>query len=228
MTVDVDAPAWVEAGEQILAGIDLWADVPAATSRALQLAAVEAFAVRGYHGTSLRDIASGSGLSTAALYVHFDSKQDLLFEISSRGHRCALRVVEAAAALPMDTVAVTSALIYAFTRWHAEQSTMARIVQYEGAALAPEHLPRIIELRRQADRAVRGVLDRGVEDGSFDTPDVRGACAAVLSLGIDVARWYVPGGPYTPDALGRLYADLGLRMLEARPVPREPSGPSLP
>lgn len=215
MAVEAGAQAWAEAGEQILGGVDLWADVPSATSRALQLAAVESFSLRGFHGTSLRDIAGGSGLSTAALYVHFGSKQDLLFEISRRGHRCALQVVEAAAALPLGTVAVMRALIYAFTRWHTEQRTTARIVQYESAALSLEHLPEIVELRKRTERTVRGVIDRGVADGSFAVPEVRGACAAVLSLGIDVARWYSPGGPYTPDALGRLYADLGLRMLTA-------------
>jgi hypothetical protein len=104
-------------------------------------------------------------------------------------------------------------LVYAFTRWHAEQRTTARVVQYEQGALTAAHAEVIAGLRRDTERVVRGLLTRGAEDGAFTVPDVRGASAAVLSLGIDVARWFVPGGPWTPDALGLLYAELAGRML---------------
>jgi hypothetical protein len=37
----------------------------------------------------------------------------------------------------------------------------------------------------------------------------------VLSLCIDVARWFNPSGRRTPDEVGALYADLVLRMVRA-------------
>lgn len=40
-------------------------------------AAMEAFASRGYHGTSIDDIASNAGISKALIYEHFSSKRDL-------------------------------------------------------------------------------------------------------------------------------------------------------
>ena len=57
----------------------------------LARAAVEAFATRGFHGTTTRDISTAAGMSPAALYVHHRSKEDLLFELSRVGH---LRVLE--------------------------------------------------------------------------------------------------------------------------------------
>jgi AcrR family transcriptional regulator len=200
------------AGERILAGLDLWAEWATATQRAIVGAALESFAERGFHGTSLKHIAQGSGLSTAALYVHFASKEELLFALSRRGHAIALDLVRAAAADP-DPATAVRVLVYAFTRWHAEQRTTARVVQYEQGALTAAHAKVIAGLRRDTERVVRGLLTRGAEDGAFTVPDVRGASAAVLSLGIDVARWFVPGGPWTPDALGLLYAELAGRML---------------
>jgi AcrR family transcriptional regulator len=200
------------AGERILAGLDLWAEWATATQRAIVGAALESFAERGFHGTSLKHIAQGSGLSTAALYVHFASKEELLFALSRRGHAIALDLVRAAAADP-DPATAVRVLVYAFTRWHAEQRTTARVAQYEQGALTVAHAEVIAGLRRDTERVVRGLLTRGAEDGAFTVPDVRGASAAVLSLGIDVARWFVPGGPWTPDALGLLYAELAGRML---------------
>ncbi|WP_181783719.1 TetR/AcrR family transcriptional regulator [Pseudonocardia pini] len=197
----------------ILAGLDLWAEWPTETQRRIVGAALESFAERGFHGTSLKHIAQGSGLSTAALYVHFASKEELLFALSRRGHGLARDLVgQAAVGEPAEAVDV---LVRAFTRWHAEHRTIARVVQYEQGALTPEHRAQVRDLRRETERVVRELIERGVAAGVLTVSDARGAAAAVLSLGIDVARWYTPGGRWTPDDLADLYAGLAARMLGA-------------
>jgi hypothetical protein len=57
------------------------------------------------------------------------------------------------------------------------------------------------------------VIRDGVAAGEFDVADVSGTTLAVLSLCIDVARWFNPAGHRTPDEVGELYADLVLRMV---------------
>jgi hypothetical protein len=39
---------------------------------------------------------------------------------------------------------------------------------------------------------------------------------ALLSMVVDVARWYDPDIRRTPQAIGAAYADLGLRLVQAR------------
>ena len=56
-------------------------------------------------------------------------------------------------------------------------------------------------------------LRRGVDAGAFDAPNVPGIALAVLSLGIDVARWYRPNRPETPEGVGEFYAEIVLRMV---------------
>lgn len=210
-TGDVDRAA--AAGAALLAGDDLWSDLPP-TARAIVVAAIDSFADRGFHATTLRHIAAGSGLSTAALYVHFRSKDEVLFEVSRRGHARALGLVRDAAAQGPPEHAFRT-LVYAFSRWHAEQRTVARVVQYEFAALGPEHREQVTELRRATERVVRGVVAEAI-GGSAEDAATRGVCTAVLSLGVDVARWFGPAGPYTPDGVGRLYCELAERMLVPR------------
>ena len=62
---------------------------------------------------------------------------------------------------------------------------------------------------------VRDVLERGVAAGVFSTPDVRMTALAILSLGIDVARWYRDEGRWTPDEVAAHYRLLALRMVGA-------------
>ena len=193
-----------------------WGEVTPEAARRLLVAAVEAFAERGYHATTTRDIAGRAGMSPAALYIHYKTKEELLHRISRIGHDRALAVLEAAAGSDGSAAERLADAVRSFVRWHAERHTTARVVQYELDALADEHRTEIIELRRQSDAVVRRIISEGVAAGEFDVPDVPGTTLAVLSLCIDVARWFNAQGSRTPDEVGALYADLVLRMVAAQ------------
>jgi AcrR family transcriptional regulator len=192
----------------------VWEHVQPAAARRLLTGAIDAFAERGFQATTTRDIASRAGMSPAALYVHYPSKERLLFEISLYGHRAALEILSEADAgdSPADRL---RGMVSAFTAWHAEHHTIARVVQYELAALSPEHLAEVATIRRAISAKVENVLGDGVSDGIFAVDDLHGTTLAVLSLSIDVARWYDPVRRAAPRELGQLYADLALRMVAA-------------
>ena len=191
----------------------VWEHVQPPAARRLLTGAVDAFAERGFQATTTRDIASRAGMSPAALYVHYPSKERLLFEISLYGHNAALDVLRSADSGPTPADRLRS-LVSAFTAWHAQHHTIARVVQYELAALAPEHLAEVATIRRAISAQIEQVLADGVRDGSFAVSDLPGTTLAVLSLSIDVARWYTPHRG-DPEALGKLYADLAHRMVQA-------------
>lgn len=176
-------------------------------------AAVESFAAKGFHGTTTRDIASAAGMSPAALYVHHRSKEDLLHRISRAGHDRTLALVQEAVASSGDPREQLLAVVHAFVVHHAEGHTGARIVNYELAALSPEHLEEIAAIRRNIEAEVRGVVERGVAAGTFTTSDPHMTALALLSLGIDVARWYRDEGAWTPTQIADHYCELALRVV---------------
>ena len=209
-------------GQPARAGSDPWlADVPAASARLVE-AAIDAFAERGYHATTTRDIATRVGMSPAALYVHFPSKVALLVQISRHGHEAAAELVDRSIAAAPDPVTGLREAVADFAAWHARHHRMARIVQNELFALPEGDRAEVIRLRRRIERRVEEQLAAGVAAGLMTVPDVRGVARALLSLGVDVARWYSPDGRDTPEAIGALYADLASRMVAARD-PRAPA-----
>ncbi|NBE55637.1 TetR/AcrR family transcriptional regulator [Streptomyces boluensis] len=204
-------------------GDDLpWGEVTPDAARRLLIAAVEAFAERGYHATTTRDIAGRAGMSPAALYIHYKTKEELLHRISTMGHAKALDILETAADGPGDAADRLAAAVRDFVVWHAGHHTTARVVQYELDALGAEHRAEVVLLRRRCDAAVRRILSDGVRAGEFEVPDVSGTTLAVLSLCIDVARWFNVAGRWTPDQVGEMYADLVLRMVGAQGGASEP------
>ncbi|MFI2349896.1 TetR/AcrR family transcriptional regulator [Streptomyces sp. NPDC019443] len=199
------------------AGEDMpWDEVTPEAAKKLLVAAVGAFAERGYHATTTRDIAGRAGMSPAALYIHYKTKEELLHRISRIGHDKALEILSAAADAEGTPSERLADAVSSFVRWHAGRHDTAHVVQYEIDALSDDHRTEILELRRRSDAVVRGILRDGVESGEFDVPDIPGTTVAVLSLCIDVARWFSTKGRRTPDEVGALYADLVLRMVGAQ------------
>ncbi|WEV79552.1 TetR/AcrR family transcriptional regulator [Janibacter cremeus] len=178
-------------------------------------AAADAFADKGFHATTTRDIASRAGLSPAGVYVHFASKEDLLFQLSRVGHEEARDALAAAAAEADSPTAALEEVISAFARWHAQQYQVARIVQYEFRHLAPEHQREVLTLRREIDGVVERIITDGVASGEFSVEDTRVTALAAMSLVVDVARWYHPGVRRTPEDIGAEYGRLALRLVGA-------------
>jgi AcrR family transcriptional regulator len=196
--------------------VPVWGDDLGDVPRALLDSAVRCFAERGFHATTTRDVSAGAGLSPAALYVHFPSKEAVLHEITRRGHESALAVVRdpELAAIP-EASARLRALVTAFVAWHARHHVVARVCQYELASLTPEHHDEIRRLRRRFNTVFRDAVVTGAAQGVFVTGDVDRVVRAMLSLGIDLVRWYRLGGADSPEDLGAFYGELAVRMVSA-------------
>lgn len=202
---------------------EFWGVDAGPVARALLASAVLAFAGKGFHATTTRDITSAVGLSPGALYVHFSSKEEVLFEIARTGHERALETLRSQPD-DGDSRRYVGRLVAGLVTWHARHNTVARVCQYELAALAPEHFSAVLDLRQQFSDVVRSAVARGVREGVFDVPDVNRAVRAVLSLGIDLVRWYRLDGADSPEALGDFYADLALRMIGSGSVHQKTIG----
>lgn len=181
----------------------------------LEAVGLEAFARAGFHGTTTRDIAGRTGMSPAALYVHYSSKEELLYTLSLAGHRRALQVTMDVLATDDDPAAQLWAFMHAYVLHHLRNTTEARVLNYELGALSPEHLKEISQLRRQVQHQVRRLIERGQADGAFHTPNASMSTVVLLSLCIDLARWYRPDGEWSAEQIANYYSDLGLRIVGA-------------
>ena len=184
------------------------------TRARLLAAAVTSFSAKGFHGTTTRDIARAAGISPTAMYVHHSSKEELLYLIARRGHEEALAVVRGALRKSRDPAIRLRAVVHDFAMYHARSHVMSRVVNYELAALSQDHLAEILHLRRAITEELRTLVDQGIASGAFDPPDRRLAVAAVISLGVDIARWYRDDG-VPPEKIADAYAEMVVRAVTA-------------
>jgi AcrR family transcriptional regulator len=195
---------------------NFWHDVKPESSRRILEAAIVCFAARGYNATTTREIAKRAGMSPAAIYVHFPSKQALLYKVNCTGHVAVLADVRKS----LEGIRSPNERLWQFMRayvsWHARNHTLARACQYDLRQIPPNYFDEIRDLRRQVEMLLGNELRAGLESGDFVFPDLATTSLALLSLGIDVARWYTERAQ-TPDDLGAAYADLALRIVGANP-----------
>jgi len=190
---------------------NLWDRVENASARRVLQAALVSFSERGYHATTTRRISQRADLSPTAMYAHYRSKMDLLVVISEIGHAAVLEAVDAAIADGTDTTDRVRRLVRTFTAWHARNHTVARVLQYEMRTIPAERFGPIRALRRDTEARLRDLLRAGIAESVFAIGDLEVATVSILSMGIDVARWY--DGEPDPTALADAQSELVMRMI---------------
>ena len=174
-------------------------------------AAGKLFSTRGYHGTSMRDLASELGLIGSSLYSHIDSKADLLVEVVERGAVLFQESADKAMATPGDGLARLRALVAGHVDVVLGHPDEVRTFLYEAHALEQSHRAKVLAARNRYEQAFRQVLGAGAEDGSL-RPDLDPSLAAIILLSIlnALERWYSPDGRLSRDELVREVLAFGL------------------
>ncbi|MGW5518841.1 TetR family transcriptional regulator [Nocardia africana] len=179
-------------------------------------AAARCMVRRGYFGTTIRDIAAEAGMTSAALYHHFQSKQEILVAIMSLAladaRDCTARAIAEAGDSP---VARFRAAVHAWAKFHALRRDDALVGATEIRSLDPEHRKEVIGWRDEQELVFRALVSAGITSGDFDVDDVEVATRGVLTMGTAIATWFDPDGPLSPDRVAEEFAELGLAMVRA-------------
>ena len=174
-------------------------------------AAGKLFSTRGYHGTSMRDLARELGLIGSSLYSHIESKADLLVEVVERGAILFQESADKAVATRGDGLARLRALVAGHVDVVLDHPDEVRTFLYEAHALDQSHRDRVLAARDRYEQAFRTVLRAGAEDGSLRS-DLDPPLAAIILLSIlnALERWYSPNGRLSRDELVREILVFGL------------------
>jgi acetoacetyl-CoA synthetase len=163
-------------------------------------AALDAFAQKGYHGTTTRQLAERSGLSVPGIYHHYRSKQDILFDlmmvvIDELIERCRYALEEAAD----DPLAKFDAIVESLLLFHMHRQKGAVLSANETRSLTAEHRDRYTARRDEQQRMLDVVVSDGVGAGIFHTPHPGDASRAITSLCLGVAVSYRSDGELEED-----------------------------
>ena len=186
------------------------------SSDRIRAAAIALVRSRGYHGTSVREIAKAVKIEPASLYHHYSSKQAILVDLFSRPMDAMLEGIDVAvvgASTPRDQL---RAAVRFHVLFHIARQDESFITHSELRSLTPRNQRMMIAKRDQYERKIRALLEAGVESGDFQIPDVKVTTIALLMMCSGVADWFTRRGRLAPAALADRYADMAMRLVKAR------------
>lgn len=184
------------------------------TARLIREKATELFFLKGYAGTSLREVAAATGLQIGSLYNHIASKEDLLLQVMGGVIDDLLAEQDAAKNAEGDVVDKLRAVIDCHVRFHAQHAPEVHIGNSNLVALSDDARETIIEKRNTYERNIQELVEEAGQAGLASVLDARLHTFSILGMGIHIAAWYRPDGRLSLDAIAETYTTLALRELK--------------
>ncbi len=152
-------------------------------------AAARAFSARGYHNTSIDEIAAALNVTKPTIYYYVANKEQLLLECILTGLAHVLEPFRQPRRSGVSARERLNDTIRHYARAIASEYGGC-MVRAEDLGLTAESLARIKELKSEIDHGIRQLLDEGARDGSINTPDAKMTAFALAGALNWIAHWY--------------------------------------
>lgn len=189
---------------------------PQRTRRQLVDSALALFEQDGFDRTSLQQIVSRANLTKGAFYHHFESKEDLLWQIQNEYLDTQIDAARAIAADSSGPVQQLRALIGLSLSGVVEYRAHVAIFYQERRNLTGERLAAVTAKRDELESVFLDVVQAGIDDGTF-RKDVVGRIATfgIIAMCAGAFQWFNPRGHMKIDDVAEQFCELVLDGLVA-------------
>jgi AcrR family transcriptional regulator len=176
-------------------------------------AAARIFGEKGYHATSMSDIAEAVNLQKASLYYHFDSKQEILISLLDHALDLINHRLESVLAQPLTPEEKLRQVMVTYLETIAENQDLSAVLLLELRSLDPELKARHASRREKFENIWRNLITEGRQAGKFTNVDPSLTGRAILGVMNWTVTWYRRDGPRSATEIANLFADLLLNGL---------------
>jgi TetR/AcrR family transcriptional regulator len=161
-------------------------------------------AAKGYHATSMRDLANATGRSLSGLYHYFRGKEDLLFLINRRGFERLDRASSLIEREFTDPVARLYAFVYLHTRYFVDHMDEMRVMTWgthELSAARAREIQSVKERYAARVRAAVGDVYRSVTGRALEPARLERETYLLFGMMNWMFTWYSPAAHGKPEDL---------------------------
>jgi len=180
--------------------------------------AAQSFNEKGFHATSLDDVAARLNVTKPTLYYYFKNKEEILFECV----RIGLQMIDEAAENVARRGGTGVEQLFAVMRKYAEIVTMdfgMCLIRVGEDPLQPAARRKLRQLKARIDRRFRTLIERGIAEGDLAPCDAKIAAFTVAGALSWIARWYRADGPLSPNDIAEQCISILVEGLVRRAEP---------
>ncbi len=170
--------------------------------------AVRIFGEKGYHATSMQNIADAVGLQKGSLYHYISSKEELLFKIFARSIGALTRELEAIIAAGDSPRDKLHRAIEAHLTALCEQLDIYTVYISERRVLSGRTHARVRAEGERHARLLEKIIQQGIAAKDFRAVDPKMTAHAILGMCNWLYQWYSPEGRLTPHEIAVIFSDL--------------------
>ncbi len=178
-------------------------------------AAARIFREKGYHGTSIQDIAEAVGLLKGSLYHYIRSKEQLLARLFEGSLGDTIVELEAIAARDVSPTERLRDMVRVYVMSVTANLDAVGIYLREWRSLPAPELARVRARRRAMRRLFEDVITEGIRRKELSVSDPKIAALAIIGMCNWTYEWYRPRGRLTPVALADELAERAVASVSA-------------
>lgn len=180
------------------------------TKKRIYMAAGGLFARKGYHATSVQEIADAAGVLPPNLYYYFASKEDLLFDILTTSLSGYVEEIRQIGCMELSGREKVSEAVRRLVHSTVTSSVPAMMREHFLDVFAAGHLQQYIALRDQYEELFKAFIREGIADGSIIVRSPSIAAFALLGMANSVRHWYRPNGGLSIDDIADQFVELAV------------------
>ncbi|MCK5679483.1 TetR family transcriptional regulator [bacterium] len=166
------------------------------------------FAQKGYHGTSINDLARSMDLKKGSLYHYFRSKEELLFRLLDQYISDALAEIEVICALDIIATAKLKRFMLFYSRFYAGDRDRLVLLINDIDKLGPVYRGQVIEKERRYYKALTGIFTQLQEVGIMKPMVPAVAAYAFFGMVHYTCNWFQQDGEISAEALGEMFLEI--------------------
>ena len=185
------------------------------TRDAIHAAAIDLFAQRGYHATSMRAIAAEARIQPAAIYHWYENKEAILVQLQDEFMADLTERVTAAMDRHERPALRLAAAVREHVVYHGLHTKAGFVTDSEIRALTDARRQALVAKRDAYEATFRDEILAGIADGTLRSSNADVATYAILLQCTGVDLWFSPGGPLPLDEVADIHIELVLGSVGA-------------
>ncbi|WP_462411377.1 TetR/AcrR family transcriptional regulator, partial [Neobacillus sp. Marseille-QA0830] len=181
--------------------------------REILRSAAAVLAEKGYHGTTMEEIAAQLLMTKGSMYYYFKNKDDILYHCHQMIMELSLEKVEEIAESDLNPVDKLESAIKAHILLSIEEKSMFMIMDKPSQKFTPEQFKEVLDSQKNYAHYFDKILQEGIEKQVFEMQDIKMVRMIILGALNSIRHWYNQDGPQTAEEVAEAYASNLMRMV---------------
>ncbi len=178
--------------------------------------ATRLFNEKGYHNTSMQDLADALGMQKGSLYYYIESKEELLRRLLKRATSFLTSQIDEIYASDLPPAEKLRWALEHHAAMMMDHLDLVAVYLQEYRNLPPERLEEALAVRKHYEQVLMQIINDGITAGDFRPTNVKMAVFGFLGMVNWTHQWFSPDGPFTSQEIAATLSDLALHGLVRR------------